>query len=173
MLFRSEHCTLASRDQIARMKRLGVQPSHLMNNVYYYGAAYRDQIFGAARAERFNPANSFLSAGVPFSIHSDCPCSPIAPLREIGTAVTRVCAIDGSVIGENERVPVGAALKAMTVVAAAQCGLGGKAGSLATRKYADLVLLESNPLQTDPAKLGDVKISETWVGGKKVVIPAS
>ncbi len=168
---RIEHCTLANADQIARMKRLGVQPSHLMNNVYYYGAAYRDQIFGAARAERFNPANDFLAAGIPFSIHSDCPCSPIAPLREIGTAATRICAIDGSVIGAAERVPLEAALAGMTTVAAAQCGLGAKAGSLTPGKYADLVLLESNPLQTDPAKLGDIKVSETWVNGAKVELP--
>jgi predicted amidohydrolase YtcJ len=170
---RIEHCTLANSDQIARMKRLGVQPSHLMNNVYYYGAAYRDQIFGAPRANRFNPANDFLSAGIPFSIHSDSPCSPVAPLREIGTAVTRVCTIDGSVIGEDERVPIEAALKGMTVVAAAQCGLGNKAGSLTPGKYADMVLLESNPLQTEAAKLGEIKVSETWVNGKRIVLPAS
>jgi len=165
---RIEHCTLANADQIARMKRMGVQPSHLMNNLYYYGAAYRDQIFGPPRAQRFNPANDFLTAGIPFSIHSDCPCSPIAPLREIGTAVTRICSIDGSVVGEDQRVPVQAALEGMTIVAAAQCGLGAKTGSLKAGKYADLVLLESNPLQTDPAKLGEIKISQTWVAGKRV-----
>jgi hypothetical protein len=169
---RIEHCTLASPDQIARMKRMGVQPSHLMNNVYYYGAAYRDSIFGAARAERFNPAKDFLAAGIPFSIHSDCPCSPIAPLREISTAVTRTCVTDGSVIGVNEGVPVEAALKGMTIAAATQCGLGEKTGSLTAGKYADLVLLESNPLTTDPAKLSNIKVSETWVNGAKVVIPA-
>jgi predicted amidohydrolase YtcJ len=169
---RIEHCTLANPDQIARMKAMGVQPSHLMNNVYYYGSAYRDQIFGAERANRFNPAGSYLAAGIPFSIHSDCPCSPVAPLREIGTAVTRICSIDGSVIGEDERVPIEAALRGMTTVAAAQCGLGEKTGSLTPGKYADLAILESNPLTTDPNKLGDIKVSETWVAGQRVVIPA-
>lgn len=168
---RIEHCTLANPDQIARMKAMGVQPSHLMNNLYYYGAAYRDKIFGAERANRFNPANSYLTAGIPFSLHSDCPCSPVAPLREIGTAVTRICSTDGSVVGENERVPIEAALRAMTTVAALQCGLGDKTGSLTPGKYADLAILESNPLDTDPAKLGEIAISETWVGGNKVLIP--
>ncbi len=168
---RIEHCTLASPEQIQRMKAMGVQPSHLMNNVYYYGAAYREQIFGSERAGRFNPAASFLAAGIPFSIHSDCPCSPVAPLREIGTAVTRICATDESVIGGNERVPLEAALRGMTTVAAAQCGLGDKTGSLTPGKYADLVILESNPLTADPAKLGDIKISQTWVGGSEVVLP--
>jgi predicted amidohydrolase YtcJ len=170
---RIEHCSVTRPDQLLRMKKLGVQPSHLMNNIYYYGAAYRDAIFGPARAERFNPAGEFLSLGVPFSIHSDCPCSPIAPLREIGTAVTRRCSIDGSVVGAKQAVPLEAALKAMTVVAATQCGLGDKVGSLTAGKYADLVLLEADPRKTDPAKLGDIKVSETWVGGRKITVPQS
>jgi hypothetical protein len=61
----------------------------------------------------------------------------------------------------------------MTTVAAAHCGLGDKAGSLTINKYADLTILESNPLKVDPAKLGDIKVSETWVNGAKVTIPAS
>jgi len=170
---RIEHCTQARPEQIARMKKLGVQPSHLMNNIYYYGAAYRDQIFGPKRAARFNPAGDFLASGVPFSIHSDSPCSPIAPLREIGTAVARVCAIDGSVVGPDQRVPMEAALKGMTVVAAAQCGMGDKLGSLEPGKYADLTILEDDPRKADPTKLGDIKVSQTWVNGKKIEIPAS
>jgi len=170
---RIEHCPQARPEQIARMKKLGVQPSHLMNNLYYYGAAYRDQIFGAQRAANIYPAGDFLASGIPFSIHSDCPCSPVAPLREIGTAVARVCSIDGSIIGAEQRVPIEAALKGMTVVAASHCGLGDKLGSLETGKYADLTILEDDPRQVDPAKLGDVKVSQTWVNGQKIEIPSS
>jgi predicted amidohydrolase YtcJ len=170
---RIEHCPQARPEQIARMKKLGVQPSHLMNNLYYYGAAYRDVIFGAQRAADIYPAGDFLASGIPFSIHSDCPCSPVAPLREIGTAVARVCSIDGSIVGSEQRVPIEAALKAMTVVAAAHCGLGHKLGSLETRKYADLTILEDDPRKVDPAKLGDIKISQTWVNGRKIEIPSS
>jgi predicted amidohydrolase YtcJ len=170
---RIEHCPQARPEQIARMKKLGVQPSHLMNNLYYYGAAYRDQIFGAQRAANIYPAGDFLASGIPFSIHSDCPCSPVAPLREIGTAVARVCSIDGSIIGAEQRVPIEAALKAMTVVAASHCGLGDKLGSLEVGKYADLTILEDDPRQVDPAKLGDVKVSQTWVNGQKIEIPSS
>ncbi len=169
---RIEHCGVAEPDQIKRMKTLDLQPSHLMNNIFYWGAAYRDQILGPARASRYNAAADMLAAEIPFSIHSDCPCSPVAPLREIGTAVTRICEVDGSVIGDDQKVPLMAALKGMTTVAAAHCGFGDKLGSLAPGKYADLAILESDPLKTDPAKLGDIKVSETWVNGSKVVIPA-
>jgi predicted amidohydrolase YtcJ len=170
---RIEHCPQARPEQIARMKKLGVQPSYLMNNLYYYGAAYRDAIFGAQRAADIYPAGDFLASGIPFSIHSDSPCSPVAPLREIGTAVARVCSIDGSIVGSEQRVPIEAALKAMTLVAAAHCGLGHKLGSLETGKYADLTILEDDPRKVDPATLGDVKISQTWVNGRKIEIPSS
>jgi predicted amidohydrolase YtcJ len=165
---RIEHCSVTRPEQLLRMKRLGVQPSHLMNNIYYYGAAYREQIFGPARAERFNPAAEFLALGVPFSIHSDCPCSPVAPLREISTAVTRRCEIDGSIVGAKQAVPVLDALRGMTTVAAAHCGLGAKTGSLVKGKYADLVILESDPRKVDPEKIGAIKISQTWVNGRNV-----
>jgi predicted amidohydrolase YtcJ len=170
---RIEHCTQAHPEQIARMKRLGVQPSFLMNNLYYYGAAYRDEIFGAERAAHVYPAGEFFAAGVPFSIHSDCPCSPVAPLREIGTAVARQCSIDGSVVGPDERVPIEAALKGMTLVAAQHLGMGDKLGSLEPGKYADLTILEEDPRRADPAKLGDVKVSQTWVEGRKIDLPSA
>jgi predicted amidohydrolase YtcJ len=144
-----------------------------MNNLYYYGAAYRDAILGAERAARVYPAADFYAAGIPFSIHSDCPCSPVAPLREIGTAVARQCSIDGSIIGPDERVPIEVALKAMTVVAAAHLGMGDKLGSLAAGKYADLTMLEDDPRKVDPATLGSVKVSQTWVAGRKIDIPTS
>ncbi|HTX59307.1 MAG TPA: amidohydrolase [Verrucomicrobiae bacterium] len=168
---RIEHCAMTRPEQIGRMKRLGVQPSHLMNNVYYYGSAYRDAIFGPERAARFNAAGDFYRNGVPFTIHSDCPCSPVAPLREIGTAVTRRCSIDGSVVGADQAVPIEAALRAMTSAAARQCGLGDKLGSLEAGKYADLAIFERDPRSADPDKLGDIRASETWVDGHRVLLP--
>jgi predicted amidohydrolase YtcJ len=52
---RIEHSTMARPDQILRMKKLNVQPSFLMNHVRFYGAAYRDQIFGPERAAFMTP----------------------------------------------------------------------------------------------------------------------
>ena len=168
----SSTCRTARPDQIARMKKLGVQPSFLISNVYYYGKAYREQIFGPDRTARAFPVGDFYASGIPFSLHSDCPCSPVQPLRQIGIAVARQCLIDGSIVAPEERVPIDAALKGMTSVAAAHCGMGDKLGSLETGKYADLTILEDDPRKVDPAKLGDINVSQTWVDGRKVEIPA-
>ncbi|MEX1175041.1 MAG: amidohydrolase family protein [Mycobacterium sp.] len=70
---RVEHATMARRDQIDRMKELGVEPSFIPDFIYLYGGAFRDQIFG-------------------FSLHSDAPATglPTNPLRHLQTAVTCV-----------------------------------------------------------------------------------
>ncbi len=91
---RIEHSTMARPDQIVRMKKLNVQPSFLMNHVRFYGAAYRDQIFGPERAAFMDPAGACVKAGLPFTLHTDGPCSPLGPLALISTAVTRRQVLD-------------------------------------------------------------------------------
>ncbi|HVU22035.1 MAG TPA: amidohydrolase, partial [Rhizomicrobium sp.] len=101
---RIEHATMARPDQILRMKKLNVQPSFLMNHVRLYGAAYRDQIFGPERAAFMDPAAACVKAGLPFTLHTDGPCSPPGPLALISTAVTRKCIIDNTVVGPDQAV---------------------------------------------------------------------
>jgi hypothetical protein len=100
---RIEHCTITRPEQIERMAKLGVQPSFLMNHVYFYGAAYRDQLFGPKRAARMDPAADCVRLGLPFTIHTDAPCSNIGTLQLVQAAVTRKCSVDGSVVGPNRR----------------------------------------------------------------------
>jgi predicted amidohydrolase YtcJ len=164
---RIEHSTMARPDQILRMKKLNVQPSFLMNHVRFYGAAYRDQIFGPERAAFTDPAGACVKADLPFTLHSDSPCSPPGPLALVSTAVTRRCDIDGSIIGADQAISLDDALRAVTTHAANQIGLGDRIGSLEKGKEADLVILESDPYKTKPEKLGDIKVSETWVAGAK------
>jgi predicted amidohydrolase YtcJ len=51
--------------------------------------------------------------------------------------------------------------------------MGDRLGSLEAGKYADLTILEDDPRKIDPTKLGEVKVSQTWVNGKKIEIPIS
>ncbi len=110
---RIEHATMARPDQIDRMKRLGVEPSFIPDFVYLYGAAYRDQLFGARRAEFMVPAGAAAKAGLGFSLHSDNPAAglPVDPLRHVQTAVTRCCVIDNSIVGLGVALTVDQALR--------------------------------------------------------------
>ena len=75
----------------------------------------------------------------------------------VQTAVTRRFDIDGSVIGANQAVTIDQALRAVTIDAALQIGLGDRIGTLETGKEADLVILEADPYRTDPAQIMAIK----------------
>ena len=164
---RIEHATMARPDQILRMKKLNVQPSFLMNHLRFYGAAYRDQIFGPERAAFMDPVAACVKAGLPFTLHTDAPCSPPGPLALISTAVTRRCIIDNSVVGPDQAVSLDDAIRAVTINAARQIGQGDRLGSLEKGKEADFTILESDPYKVSPDAIADIKVSETWVAGER------
>ena len=164
---RIEHSTMARPDQILRMKKLNVQPSFLMNHVRFYGAAYREQIFGPERAAFMDPAGACVKAGLPFTLHTDAPCSPPGPLALISTAVTRRCIIDNSVVGPDQAISLDDAIRAVTIDAARQIGQGDRLGSLEKGKEADFTILESDPYKVTPDAIADIKVSETWVAGER------
>jgi predicted amidohydrolase YtcJ len=132
---------MARLDQIVRMKTLNVQPSFLMNHVRFYGAAYRDQIFGPERAAFMDPAGAYVKAGLPFTMHTDAPCSPPGPLALISTAITHRCIIDNSVVGPDQAVSLDDAIRAVTIDAARQLGQSDRLGSLEKGKEADFTIL--------------------------------
>ena len=164
---RIEHATMARPDQIPRMKKLGVQPSFLMNHVRFYGAAYRDQIFGPERAAFMDPAGACVKADLPFTLHTDGPCSPPGPLALICTAVTRRCIIDNSLVGPDQAVSLDDAIRGVTIHAAHQIGQGDRLGSLEKGKEADFTILERDPYKVSPDGIADIKVSETWVAGER------
>ena len=94
--------------------------------------------------------------------------TPIDRLCCAQDAVTRVMHDGGGVFVPEERVPVEAALRAITIDAAWQLRMDDIVGSLERGKYADMVILEDNPTTIDPMKLEKIKVSETWLEGKKV-----
>jgi predicted amidohydrolase YtcJ len=163
---RIEHSTMARPDQILRMKKLNVQPSFLMNHLRFYGAAYRDQIFGPERSAFMDPAGACVKAGLPFTLHTDGPCSPPGPLALISTAVTRRCIIDNSAVGPDQAISLDDAIRAVTINAARQIEQGDRLGSLEKGKEADFTILESDPYKVSPDAIADIKVSETWVAGE-------
>jgi predicted amidohydrolase YtcJ len=168
---RIEHCTITRPEQLERMAKLGVQPSFLINHVYYYGAAYRDQLLGPERASRMDPSGQALALNLPFTFHSDAPVTRPGPMQMIGVGVTRRCETDGSIVGAEQGVPIEHALRAMTTSAAGQIGLAHELGSLEVGKAADLTILVEDPRKVDPQKIKEIEVSETWVAGRRIAQP--
>ena len=165
---RIEHSTMARPDQIRRMKTLGAQPTFLMNHVYFYGAAYRDQLFGPERAAFMDPAGACMRESVPFTLHTDGPCSPLGALRLIQTAVTRRCIVDNSIVGPDQAIAVEEAIRAVTSAAATQIGQAERIGSLEAGKEADLVILEQDPFKVAPDEIMNITVSQTWASGDRI-----
>jgi predicted amidohydrolase YtcJ len=90
------------------------------------------------------------------------------PLRCMENAVVRNMWRSDELLAPEERVPAAAALRAMTIDAAWQCHSDHEVGSLAAGKFADFVVLAEDPLTVAPETLGEIKVLETWVGGRQI-----
>jgi predicted amidohydrolase YtcJ len=164
-----QHCQLASPAQFRRMAALGLCANLFANHLFYWGDAHYTMTVGPDRANRMNAAQSALRSGVPFSLHSDAPITPIGPLFTAWCAVNRQTA-SGRILGEGERISVQDALHAMTLGAAYTLRMDHLVGSIEVGKHADFAVLEDDPLAVPPADLRDVPIWGTVLGGK--VFPA-
>ena len=163
--WRLEHCALISRDDLARAARLGVTPSFHVNHVYYYGKELRDSIIGSERAAGLMPIGSAIACGHRVSLHADSPMYPPEPFRLMRTAVTRR-ARGGERIAQDEAISAEQALRAITIDAAWHLFAEDRVGSLRLGKFADLTVVDRNPLSIDPDDLDQVSVLETWLGGK-------
>ena len=67
----------------------------------------------------------------------------------------------------DERITVDQALRSMTIDAAYQARMDHALGTLEVGKYADMVMLEEDPLKVDPTRLSKIAVRETWVEGVK------
>jgi predicted amidohydrolase YtcJ len=166
---RIEHCSILHDDQITRMKALGVGPSFLINHVYYWGHVMRDKVFGPKKVQLLDRCGSVEKAGLTWTMHSDAPVSPMSDLHLIRVAVVRdLWKEPDTILAPQERVSVKAAIRAVTRNAAWQCHSENEIGSLGPGKFADLVVLESDPRKVAPKQISDIKISQTWMDGKQV-----
>jgi len=161
---RLEHVSLTTDDQLARMAKLGLSPSFLMNHVYYWGAAFRDTILGAERTNRLDRVASAYAAGMRPSLHSDYNVSKIQPLLSARTAVLRATQADGAVLNAAECATAQQALDAITRNAAWQIHADDR-GSLEVGKRADFAVASANPWSTDPSTWADITFTETYIDG--------
>lgn len=163
---RIEHCSFLHDDQIARMAGLGVNPSFLINHVYFWGQAMRDHVVGPDKALLLDRCASAERAGLKWTMHSDAPVSQLGPLQLIRAAVARdLWKEPGNTLAPEEAVSVEAAIRAITINAAWQCFSEQEIGSLEAGKLADLVVLEKDPRSVAPNEIADIKVLETWLNG--------
>lgn len=160
------HAQTLRPDQLPELKEIGIMPSFFVAHVYYWGDVHIKNL-GRERASRISCTGSALKEGICFSFHQDSPVIMPDMLESVSIAVNRQT-MDGVLLGEEERVSVMEALKAVTINAAYQYFEEEKKGSIKEGKLADLVILKQNPLKIDKKEIGTIKILETIKEGKTI-----
>ncbi|MCQ9165960.1 amidohydrolase [Arthrobacter sp. STN4] len=162
---RMEHCGTITPEQVQRAANLGVCISFFVAHIHYYGNVLVE-LFGE-RAEDWTPAGAAVAAGMKFSLHNDPPVTPESPLLNMQTAMTRATA-SGQILGARHAIGIEDAIRAQTIHAAWQLFSEHEVGSLEPGKFADLVILDENPLEVEPSRVGDIRIAQTWLSGVKM-----
>lgn len=163
--FTLQHCQLADAAQFRKMASLGMCVNLFANHHFYWGDEHYRLTVGPERAERMNACRTALDTGVPLAIHSDAPVTPLGPLFTAWEAVNRITA-SGRTQGEGEKIPVDAALYAITLGAAFTLHLDDELGSIEVGKKADFAVLEEDPTGVEPMALKDIQVWGTVQNGR-------
>jgi predicted amidohydrolase YtcJ len=123
--------------------------------------------FGEKRLSMMHAYRTAIDMGIHVAGHSDSTVSAADPLLRIQDMVTRQGS-DGKVYGGNQKVKVEEAIEAWTMGGAYATFEENLKGSITPGKLADFVVLRQDPRKTPPAKIKDIVIDTTWVGGKAV-----
>lgn len=164
------HAQTIRSDQLQRMaalnaaSSLNISPSFHIVHPYYWGDRHQALFLGPERAQRISPTQETLANGLRFSTHLDAPVVPVTSLLRLWAPVSRQT-YAGELLGPEQRITVMQSIRAMTIDAAWQMHLDDKLGSIEVGKYADLVVLDRNPLSTPVTELQSIEITQTVVGG--------
>ncbi|MEM7258242.1 MAG: amidohydrolase, partial [Pseudomonadota bacterium] len=163
--FTLQHCQLADAAQFRKMAKLNMCVNLFANHHFYWGDEHYRLTVGPERAERMNACRTALNNGIPMSIHSDAPVTPLGPLFTAWCAVNRLTA-SGRVQGEFEKISVNEALHAITLGAAYTLNLDDEIGSIESGKRADFAVLQDDPTEIGGENLRNVRVWGTVQGGR-------
>lgn len=164
---RIEHVQTATIEDLDRMQALNIASSFFINHVYYWGDRHKQIFLGPERANRLNPIADAMKRDLLFTLHSDCPITPISPLFSVWAAVNRVTK-NGEILGPDQRCDVETALKSMTIYGAKLNFDEDNTGSIEIGKAADFAILDASPFDVDPMDIKDINVLATIINGEIV-----
>lgn len=160
------HCQTVRNDQLDRMARLRMIASIFIGHVWYWGDVHMRN-FGEKRGNHISPVRDALDRGVKVNFHQDTPVTKPKMLHSVWCAVNRLSR-SGKVIGEDQKISVFEAVKAVTIGAAYEYFEENTKGSIKTGKRADLVILDKSPFDVELMAIKDIVVLETIKDGKTV-----
>ncbi|MBC5635683.1 amidohydrolase [Ornithinibacillus sp. BX22] len=164
---RIEHVQTATLDDLEKMSSLEVAGSFFINHVYYWGDRHEELFLGPERARRISPLADAIRNNLLFTLHSDCPITPISPLFSVWAAVNRLTS-SNRVLGPNQQIDIITALKSMTIYGAILNFDEENTGSIEVGKLADFAVLDADPLSIDKEAIKDINVKATFLNGNLV-----
>ena len=164
---RVEHAQVVAPDDFARFASLHViasmQPSHQTTDM-----RWAEKRLGPERVKGAYAWRTMLNDGVTLAFGTDWPVEIINPMRGLHACVTRELPGGGPAGGwqPQEKISMDECIHAYTVGSAYAEFEAGKKGQLVPGQYADIIVLSEDVTKTVPAKIADVRVMETIVGGK-------
>ena len=167
--FRIEHAQHMAAKDFDRFANLhviaSVQPYHTIDD-----GRWAEQRIGHDRSSRTYAFRTFLDHGVRLAVGTDWNVAPLDPMLTVYAAVTRAT-LDGKNPNgwfPEQKLTLPETIEAYTLGSAYAEFQENEKGSITPGKLADMVLLSDDIFVSDPAKIRDVKIMTTIVGGKIV-----
>lgn len=163
------HAQITRLDQLEKMGRLGIvadiQPIFVPTDLHFV-----EQRIGTENAKYAYAWKTMQEVGVMTAGGSDSPVEPCNPLWGMHAAITRQDREGNPQGGWNpqECLSKEEALQLFTMGSAYAAHEEGSRGSLSAGKLADFVVLPQDPTEVEPHNLLEMKVSSTYVGGKRV-----
>ena len=129
--------------------------------------------FGPARMKIIEPAGLLSAASARVAFGSDWPVDKLDEWFALKVGVTRTNAPDAPAefrgrLGEDPGLSRDDVLRAATINAAYELHEDDVTGSLELGKFADLIVLDRDPLKVPPEEIAKTQVLETVVGGQVV-----
>ena len=129
--------------------------------------------FGPERMKILEPAGLLAAAGARVVFGSDWPVDPLDEWFALKVGVTRTNAPDAAPefhgrLGEDPGLSREAVLRAATMDAAYELHEDDVTGSVQVGKFADLIVIDRDPLKIPAEDIANIRVLETVVGGRTV-----
>lgn len=164
------HFMNSTDEQVERIAELGAIVSI---NPYYpigFTKKFSEVGLGAERAEVMSRSGSVVRAGIPLSYHSDLPMCPSDPMSMAGWGAGRLTN-EGTVVAPEQRISTHEALKAVTIGSAYSWRREHDLGSIAVGKIANFTVMDTDPYDVDPTRLGTIPIRGSVFQGRWFPVP--
>ncbi len=162
----AQHMAAKDFDRFAQLHVIAsVQPYHAIDD-----GRWAEERIGHDRASRTYAFRTFLNHRVRLAFGTDWNVAPLNPMLGLYAAVTRAT-LDGKNPNgwfPEQKLTVAEAVEAYTMGSAYAEFQEKDKGSISPGKLADMVLLSDDVFSIDPAKIRNVKVMTTWLGGKIV-----